>query len=235
MEKVFLIFGYGIPENIFDDVEYRSYLGGAFNRIFEYSRENKNEKIHIILSGGKTDMVKPYKRSEAGEMKRFFDFLRRRDFVRKVTKGWTVIVETNSLSTMENMINSKKMMDKRNMNPGCIGIFCEFTRKNRVRRLAEKILGPEHRVEIFNIDFSTSKNRYLDKDYILHKEKKALEFDLWALKSEENFKAYHKNFVEKFNFIRSYGLDRRQEAIKAWWDKGGDSVALKKKDGRQAR
>lgn len=228
MNKIFLILGYGIPKDIFEDLEYRSYLAAAFNNIFEYAREHKDEKIFIIFSGGKTDMVEPYKRSEAGEMKKFFEYLTRREFVRDMTKGWTLLTDTASLSTMENILNSKKIIEKRNIKGARIGIFCEFTRKSRITKLAKNIFGSEYKFEVFDIDFSISENRYLDKDYILQKEKNALKFDLWALSSEENFKAYHKNFSDKFKFLRSYGPERHQEAIQVWWKNECD-LALQKR------
>ena len=227
MNKIFLILGYGIPKDIFEDLEYRSYLAAAFNNIFKYAREHKEGKIRIIFSGGKTDMIAPYKRSEAGEMKNFFDFLAKREFVRDLTKDWTLLTDTASLSTMENILNSKKIIEKRNIKSARIGIFCEFTRKSRITKLAKTIFGSGYKVEVFAIDFSISQNRYLDIAYIIEKEKNALKFDLWALESEENLKVYHKKFSDKFKFLRSYGPEKHQEAIQVWWKNECD-LALQK-------
>lgn len=231
MDKIFIILGYGIPEDIFQDMEYRSYLNAAFNGVFEYSCVHANEGIGIIFCGGKTDMLPPYKRSEAGEMKRYFESLRKREFVKKQTKSWSLLTDTASLSTMENLLNAKKLVDKNGirkvdgkMN---LGIFCEYTRRGRIKKLADKIFGKAAKAEIIPVDFSISENRYLPPEYIREKEKNALKFDFWALESEENLRTYHKNFSDKFKFLRSYGSERHQEAIRAWWKNERD-FALRK-------
>jgi len=72
------------------------------------------------------------------------------------------------------------------------------------------------KIAIIPVDFSVSANRYLEKDYIRQKEKKAIGFDLWALESEKNMRAYHRNFVEKFDYFRSFPPERKQEAIRSW-------------------
>jgi len=225
MDKIFLILGYGIPADIFIDLEYRCYLNSIFNSVFEYAQKNKDTKLRIIFSGGKTDMIPPYKRSEAGEMKKYFDFLCKRDFVKNSTKKWSLLVDTRALSTMENIFNSKKIIEAKKIDCNRVGIFCEFTRKNRITKLAKMIFGSKYKFEIFTIDFSISANRYLGADYLLKKEQEAFKFDSWALKSEENFKIYHKNFSDKFKFLRSYGPDRHQEAIRAWWEKEIDFLS----------
>ncbi|MDD3006946.1 MAG: hypothetical protein PHX30_05220 [Candidatus Pacebacteria bacterium] len=110
MDGIFLILGYGIPKDIFEDLEYRSYLAVAFNNIFEYARGHEEEKIHIIFCGGKTDMLAPYKRSEAGEMKKYFEYLEKRKFVKKQTRTWKTYCDMTSLSTLENLLNAQKII-----------------------------------------------------------------------------------------------------------------------------
>lgn len=227
MDKIFIILGYGIPKDIFQDMEYRSYLNAAFNGIFEYSRGHEDAPIRIIFCGGKTDMRAPYRRSEAGEMKRYFESLRKREFLKNQIKGWTLLMDTASLSTMENIRNAKGIAEKKKSGAVSISIFCEYTREGRIKKLADKIFGKGVKAEILPIDFSVSENRYLPKEYILEKEKNALKFDFWALESEKNFKAYHKNFSDKFKFLRSYGPERHQEAIRIWWKNERD-LALRK-------
>lgn len=227
MDKIYLILGYGVPKDIFQDFEYRAYLAAAFNRIFEDARSSKEGSICVIFSGGRTDMFKPYRRSEAGEMRRYFDFLAKRECVKSDARKWQLIAEAAALSSMENLINSKKLIETKELKGRHITIFCEYTRRNRIRKLARLIFGPGYGIEVFPVDFSISANRYLPADYIRNKERKAIDFDLWALKNEENFGKYHRNFIEKFNFLRSYGSDRKQEAIRAWWENGGDEAAKK--------
>ncbi len=227
MDKVFMILGYGIPKDIFQDLEYKSYLNAAFNGIFGYSRNHEDEKIRIIFCGGRTDMIPPYKRSEAGEMKRYFESLRKREFVAAQARKWILWTDTASLSTMENLSNAKKLIGRSGIGKADLGIFCEYTRRSRIKKLAGKIFGKGTRTEIIPVDFSISENRYLSEEYIREKEKNALKFDFWALKSEENHKAYHKNFSDKFKFLRSYGPERHQEAIRVWWENERD-LALRK-------
>jgi len=68
MNDIFLVFGYGIPKNILKDENYNFYLKIVFNRIYDITSKSKSKKTLIICSGGKTDMFKPYKRTEADEM-----------------------------------------------------------------------------------------------------------------------------------------------------------------------
>jgi len=224
MDQIFIVPGYGVPADIFADDAYRAYLGFAFNRIFERAEEGGG--IAVIFCGGKTDMFPPYRRSEAGEMKRYFSQLMRRACVRRKTKGWTLLTDSASLSTLENLLNAKKLAEARKLG-GRVSVFCEFTRRGRIGKFARIIFG---RAEILPLDFSLSSNRYLGADYLQAKEREAIAFDSWALRSEENFRKYHRNFVEKFAFLRSYGPDRRQEAIKTWWENGKDRELRKGSD-----
>ncbi len=217
MDRIFLVLGYGVPADIFADDGYRAYLGYVFNQIYEDTRREPG-CVRIVFCGGHTDMLPPYRRSEAGEMKRYFAHFMRRDCVRSATRDWMLLAESASLSTLENLLNAHRLLEERRLG-GHLFIFCEFTRRARVRRLARIVFGA---ARIRPVDFSLSSNRYLGADYLRVKEREAAAFDRWALASPENFRRYHANFVEKFAFLRSYGPDRRQEAIKAWWENGKD-------------
>jgi len=71
MKQVFIVMGYGVPQDIMADGNYAVYLRNVFNHIYDEASRRKVEPI-IIFSGGKTDLFKPYKRTEAGEMIKFF-------------------------------------------------------------------------------------------------------------------------------------------------------------------
>ena len=64
-----LIPGYGVPRDLFKDVNYRAYLSLCFNALFEKYQDARGT---IVLSGGATDCFRPYRRTEAHEMRRWF-------------------------------------------------------------------------------------------------------------------------------------------------------------------
>ncbi|MEK7606775.1 MAG: hypothetical protein AAB444_01065 [Patescibacteria group bacterium] len=61
----FLIFGYGVPKDIFKDENYNFYLKTVFNRIYDRVTEGKIKKPVILCGGGKTDCYKPSKHVQA--------------------------------------------------------------------------------------------------------------------------------------------------------------------------
>jgi hypothetical protein len=174
----------------------------------------------IIFCGGKTDVFKPYKRNEADEMKKFFIYLiKQKQFLKQITKNWDFVSEKISLSTLENLIESKKIIVKRKISKANIFIFCEQTRGNRIKIIAKKVFDKNHNAQIIPIDFDISSNRYLPINFIAKKEKAELKHSLWALKNKNNFKKYHKIFEEKIKYLRSTGTKNHAESVKKWWDK----------------
>jgi hypothetical protein len=86
-------------------------------------------------------MSKPYQRTEAEEMARFFaNLIKNRTFLNQITKKWMLIPEKESLSTLENIINSKKIIKSRKIDKDNIFIFCEHTREKRIKTLAKRYL-----------------------------------------------------------------------------------------------
>lgn len=219
MNNVFLIFGYGIPKNILKDEKYNSYLKMVFNKIYSFVTKNKIDKPIIITCGGKTDMFKPYKRTEADEMIKFFKaFIKERPFLSLITKNWLFIPENKSLSTLENLLNSNKIIQKRKIRKANFFIFCEQTRGKRIKILAKKILNKNYNFLVVPIDFDVSANRYLPVEYLAKKESAELKHSLWALQSPENLKKHHKAFEEKFEYFRKVGHKTHVNAVKKWWD-----------------
>ena len=218
MNDVFLVFGYGIPRNILKDENYNFYLKMVFNRIYNITTKNQTKKPLIICSGGKTDMFKPYKRTEAEEMIKLFKSLRERPFLKKITRNWLFIPEKKSLSTLENFLNCQQIVKKRRVKKANFYIFCEKTREKRIKILAKKILDKNYNFLIIPIDFDVSANRYLSIDFIAKKEKTELKHDLWALQSPKNLKKYHKIFAERIEYLQKAGPNRHVEAVEKWWE-----------------
>jgi hypothetical protein len=218
MSDIYLVFGYGIPKNILKDENYNFYLKMVFNRIYDFSIKNKTTKPIIICSGGKTDMYKPYKRSEAEEMIKLLKKLSNRPFLKTVTQDWLFIPEKKSLSTLENFLHCQQIIKIRNYKKANFYIFCEQTREKGIKVLAKKIFNKNHKYKVIPIDFDTSENRYLPPDYLTEKEKVKLRYSLWALQSPENLKNYHKVFEEKIDYLRKAGPKVHVKAVKKWWD-----------------
>lgn len=220
MKNIFLIFGYGVPKNILKDEKYNFYLKMVFNGIYELTTKNNIKDPMIIACGGPTDMIKPYKRTEADEMIRFLkNFIKDNNFLKPITKGWEFIPENTSLSTLENILHSQKIIKKRKIGKSNIYIFCEETRKKRVNHIAKKIFDKNYHIEVKTIDFDTSENRYLPQEFIDKKERSEIKHSLWALKSPENLKKHHKTFKEKFVYFRKMYGKKDVNAVKNWWEK----------------
>ncbi len=219
MNDVFLVFGYGVPKNILKDENYNFYLKMVFNKIYGFVVKNKISKPIIITCGGETDMIKPYKRTEADEMIKLFSaIIKERPFLNPITKNWLFIPENNSLSTLENLLNSNKIIQKRKVKKANFFIFCEQTREKRIKVLAKKILDKNYNFLVVPIDFDVSANRYLPVDYLAKKESAELKHSLWALQSPENLKKHHEVFEEKFEYFRKVGHKAHVNAVKEWWD-----------------
>ncbi|MBU0597357.1 hypothetical protein KJ641_01340 [Patescibacteria group bacterium] len=219
MKNIFLIFGYGIPKNIIKDENYNFYLKIVFNQIYGLVNKNAIDNPVIICSGGKTDMYKPYKRTEGTEMIKLLKNIAKRPFLKKTTKDWLFVPEKTSLSTLENFLNCRATLKKKAIQKANLFIFCEKTREKRIKRLAKETLDKNYNFQVLPIDFDISENRYLDPKFLTKKEKLVLKHDLWALESPENLKKYHKLFEEKLEFLRKAGPNAHTKAVKTWWEK----------------
>lgn len=196
---LFLVFGYGIPKDIFQDDNYKTYLGITFNTIFDQVQKTRRD-AYIIFSGGKTAMAEPYTRSEAGEMKKYFEFLLERPFLNEYAKRVHLLTEEESYSTLENILFTKKITENKDINPENIHIFIEKNRKRRVEVLAKKIF--ERPAKVHAIDFDKNEARYMDPAKIRQKENMELIKALWALEKPENMQKYHELFKERINLLR---------------------------------
>lgn len=204
MNNIFLIFGYGVPKNILKDKNYNFYLNVIFNRIYDITRKENIKNPIIITCGGPTDLIKPYKKTESQEMLKWFDFkIKSKSFLKSITKNWIFLKENKSLSTLENLLNSKYIISKRKINKANIFVFCEMTRQRRIKILAKKVFVRKYKVRIIPIDFDMSINRYISLKDIAKIERLGIKYALWALQSKNNFKRFHKIFEEKLEYLRS--------------------------------
>lgn len=214
--NIFIINGYGIPKNILKDENYSLYLKMAFNAIYDISQSKRTDRIHIFFSGGKTDCFKPYKRTEAEEMKKYLStYLASKPYLKEFISRTSLYMEKNALSTLENFLNTKELLHKSRIK-GNIIIICEKTRELRIKNLVRRIFG---KTSVLPIDFDISANRYLDKKFLNKKEKKILAFDLWALKSGKNLKKHHDLFEKRIAYLRKAGSKNQVEAVKEWWER----------------
>lgn len=221
MRQAFLVLGYGIPKNILQDENYGLYLKFVFNNIYERCAATDSWDPVVIFSGGKTDMIKPYRRTEAQEMIRLFRTLSNRPALKPRTKKWLLIPETKAFSTLDNFLYTADILSKRKLSAAPLTIFGERTRQKRISEIAKKVFS---KVEIATIDFDQSANRFLDPVFLLKKETEALKLDLWGLQNPPQLKKHRELFKKKFAFLRKAGHKKHGQAVKEWWEQEVDSI-----------
>jgi len=194
-----IINGYGVPKNILTDTNYNSYLGQVFNYLWT---RYKNKRLTVILCGGAGDMIAPYKRTEAGEMARWFT---PRIKQLKLEKYWQLQKKDQGLSVLENMLACKKSL----VNQQAL-FFCEATREKKVKILAEKILGSK--VKVIPIEFDLSPARY-DLAVRIKLEQEDLVYSLRALKDPIWRKKLALVNKEKIRLLRKLSPRQRVQMI----------------------
>ncbi len=218
MKNIFLVLGYGIPKNILKDENYSFYLKIVFNKIYDLVTKKSIKAPFIICSGGKTDMFKPYKRTEAGEMVRLLKKLGNKSFLKHLTKDWLFVLEKKSFSTLENLLNCLGILKNKRIQKANLYIFCEQTRENRVKVVGKKIFNRNYNFQVIPVDFDVSSNRYINPVFLQEKEKIELKNSLWALESPGNLKKHHKLYKERIDYLRKAGPSIHKEALKKWWE-----------------
>lgn len=164
---VVVINGYGVPEDFRTDCSYHAYLVQVVNWLWE---RHRTHAITVVPCGGKTDMRRPYRRTEAGEMTRW---LRPRIVTLGLAPRWRVAPVATELTALENMLAAAK---RYRADP--IVYFCEWTRLKKMRALAKRILGA--RATVIGIEFDGSPPRY-DRDSRRALEREDLRYSLAAL------------------------------------------------------
>lgn len=217
--KIFLICGYGIPADIHKDTNYQTYLHILFNHIFERARK---KQAVIIPSGGPTNCKPPYLGTEAACIRDYLTELMTKPTLKTYTSLWKILPETQSLSTLENILFTKRLLTQKHLQ-GTLTIFCEKTRARRVRMFAQHIF-QNQRIIVQPIDFDISQNRYLDPRLLRQKEQRAIQEGLWTLEKPQRLKRHHTLFEKKFLFLRkrqSEGLSH-VDAVKEWLENEKD-------------
>lgn len=212
--NLFIILGYGVPKDIFKDENYNLYLKLAFNNIFDIVSKN-NFPTKILFCGGKTDCFKPFNRTEAEEMIKFFNCLKGRDYLKKQTENWELIPEKKSISTLENLIFCKEIIKNKDLKCDSINIIFEKSRERRIKTLARNIF--KSKIKLLPFDFNQSETRFIDQNFINKKEKTVLKHDLKSLEDETYLNKFHKIYQEKLSILRNTAPKDREEAIKNWW------------------
>jgi len=212
--KVFIVCGYGIPEDITKDKQYSTYLSLVFNALYSMAR---GEPALIIPSGGPTSCTSPYSGTEAEMIADALKALMAREATREAAREWIIIPETDALSTLENLVYAKRIIDE-NASGAEIVIFCEMTRKTRIEEVGKRIFG-RALSQVEAIDFDVSANRYLDPARIEEKEQAETAGALWALESPERLAAHHELFVRKFKLLRDLQAKgvSHVEAVAEWY------------------
>jgi len=199
MKKVFYLQGYGIPEKPAEDGNYSRYLVFVFNYIFDYCRD-KRIKPEIFFSGGKTDLIKPYCRTETGEMRKIFTKLANRPSVKEKTREWQYREIKKSFSAVEGLLVLKQEISGK----VDLTVFCELIRAERMRELAKKIF--DSNITIAAVDFDASPGRYLDRKIIIDKEKKKLKKELKMIDDPKLLKEYHQEKVNRIEKLKKMNV-----------------------------
>lgn len=194
--NIFIICGYGLVKDINADVNYRTYLNLAFNHMYSAAA---NQPSMIIPCGGPTIGEDVFEGTEAALIGDYVQSMMERTITSKQTMSWKVVLEDQSLSSLENLLFAKRLIDEQSAE-GSVTIFCEATRADKIRALSEKIFAQPVVVE--PIDFDVSQNRYLEDSAMKQKEARGLAEALWALESPENLAYHHAAFAAKIDFFR---------------------------------
>jgi hypothetical protein len=203
-----LICGYGVPKDILTDQNYTTYLVPCFNTLFDRFRDTAGT---IVLSGGHTDLYPPYRRTEAGEMKRWF--VRQMKIARQesgATLPWKLALDTKALTSIENVFNSRPYVTKHVE----VLICGDKTRMRRLKKFFQTVF-PHQPFTFISVDFDMSKNRYR-LDHIEKREAIDLEVGLEAIRNPKVFKLRREFARKKIKAMRKLGpksTDRLPEIL----------------------
>lgn len=163
-----IINGYGVPGDIRTDRSYHAYLVQVLNWLWD---RHRTHAVTLVPCGGRTDMRRPYRRTEAGKMAKW---LTPRMRALGLASTWRVRPIATELTALENMLAAAARYPT-----GPIVYFCEWTRLKKMRALAKRVLGA--RATVVGIKFDGSAPRYDVKGRIAL-EREDLTYSLAALK-----------------------------------------------------
>lgn len=202
--KAFIIPGYHLPNNIENDEKYIKYFDFACKEIVRISN---SEKVLVILSGGNIDMDKPFDRILSKVMLPLFN-----SYIDKYNINCLVKTEEKSLSSLENLIYSKDILDEFKENFD-IYIFSDKQRLDRSKILSDKVFDNPI---MLGVDISHELEKQ-NAEVVNKKEELATKFSLWALNSKDNFDKFKSVYNEKYAYLRTISPEKRKEAEIEWW------------------
>lgn len=215
MRTAYLVLGYGVPDDIFTDTNYGTYLRIAFNQIWS----DRASETFVWLAGGRTDVRPPYRRTEAGEMLKYLRALAARPAVRQTARQWRLFAYREPLGVPESLSWFVHSVVKPPSYHRTV-VFCEKTRQKRIEELMRQLVEPEMPREghalVLGIDFDVSANRYRPPDEIKEREQAELDLDTWALASPVNLQRHRQLREERLKFLRAAGPKRHVQAIQDW-------------------
>lgn len=194
---VALIPGYGVPKDILTDKNYATYLAPCFNMLFDTFRDTQGT---IVVSGGRTDVFPPYRRTEAGEMKRWL--VAQIALARKASGmrlPWKIALDTRALTSVENVINFKPFVSR----DATTIIFGDKTRMARLKKFFRAV-APRHPFTAVPIDFDMSTNRYR-LDHLEKRESTDLKFGLEAITNPKVRNIRREFAQKKLKMMREIG------------------------------
>ncbi|MFH1404847.1 MAG: hypothetical protein ABIH21_01990 [Patescibacteria group bacterium] len=203
---VVLICGYGVPNNILKDINYNLYLTVCVNKLFSTHRYDSG---YIILSGGKTDCFKPYRRTEAGEMKKWIK--KKIIQIEKATKeklSWKIILDKKALTTVENLLFLKQFINKTTKIKPII--FFEYSRTDKIRKLVKTIF--QDKTELYPIDFDGSSIRYCGL-YSNDLNKQIIALELLAAKDKKALMTLQHFAQKKLSIMRQYSSKQAHKKL----------------------
>lgn len=205
--KIFIVPGYGIPKDIFKDVYYGLYLKRVTLTIKKFLSDHPRTRVSVIFSGGNTDVIPPFNRTEASEMLNLFKSLFP-DYQKIDT-----MLEEDSLSSLENQINSKRIIDKLGKKIEDITLFCERSKIHRIKTTARMIFS---KISVVGIKLPQSRQAP-DTKLFRDKEELILRYSLRALKDKKSLDKFRNIFIEKFKYLRKYPPEEQNAALSLWW------------------
>lgn len=220
MRTAYLVLGYGVPEDVFTDGNYGTYLRIVLNIVWNDTAKNKI----VLFAGGPTDMRPPYRRTEAGEMLKFFRKWAQRRELRDTVESWHVASNDRSLGVPNSLTWFVEYLTRVDFDHTVV--FCEKTRRRRVESLMQQLVGPnvfrDGLAATLGIDFDTSANRYRPPNEIEEHEARELDLDTWALESPVNLDRYGYLREERLKFLRAAGPRQHVQAIRDWEQRESD-------------
>ncbi len=204
--KAYIVPGYHLPKDIHKDETYKKYFDFVCREI---TRTSDSEKVAVVLSGGNIDMDEPFDKVLSKTMLPLF-----KEYIDKYHLNCLLKTEEKSLSSLENLMYSKELLDQLAPNSD-IYIFSDAQRVKRLTVLADNVF---NNPKILGIDLSHPEERK-NAEVVNKKEELATNFSLWALKSKANFEKFKNVYSDKYAYLRTVPPEKRKEAEIEWWKK----------------